>query len=70
MIANMTDERAARRYHQIRQLEREVQTLNVSIASCVDHLKELKTERDGRIKQIRAAARDEGALPLFDLDGD
>lgn len=69
-MENITDARAARRYHQIRQLERLVQIKNREIADCTDHLKELKTERDGAIKQIRAAARDEGALPLFDLDGD
>lgn len=67
---NITDERAARRFHQIRQLEFQVQIINGEIATCTDHLKELKVERDGLLKRIRTAARDEGELPLFNLDGD
>jgi hypothetical protein len=67
---NITDERAARRFHQMAVLERQL-TLKVGdIAAAKEHLKELNEERDGLVMRLRAAARDEGELPLFDLDGD
>ena len=65
---NITEERAARRYHQMAVLERQLQIKNREIAECKDHLKELGEERDGLLGRMRAAARDEGELPLFDLD--
>lgn len=65
---NITEERAARRYHQMAVLERQLQIKNREIAECKDHLKELGEERDGVMSRMRAAARDEGELPLFDLD--
>jgi hypothetical protein len=70
MAKNITDERAARRFHQMAVLERQL-TLKVGdIAAAREHLKELNEERDGLVMRLRAAARDEGELPLFDLDGD
>jgi len=67
---NITEERAARRFHQMRHVEQEIQQIQVAIASCRDHLKELTTDLEGKYKTLRAAARDEGSLPLFDLDSD
>ena len=63
----MTEERAARRFHQMARVEREIILKNNEIAESKAHLKELTEERDGLIKRLRGAARDEGDLPLFDL---
>jgi hypothetical protein len=65
---NITDERAARRFHQMAVLERQIATLQKDIAGRKDHLKELTEARDGLLARLRAAARDEGELPLFNLD--
>ena len=67
---NITDERAARRYHQMAILERQLSLKVGDIAAAREHLKELHEERDGLMMRMRAAARDEGELPLFDLDGE
>ena len=67
-VQNITDERAARRYHQIAVLERQLQIKSSEIANAREHLKELGEERDGLLGRLRAAARNEGELPLFDLD--
>lgn len=67
---NITDERAARRYHQMAMLERVLSLKVGEIAAASEHLKELKKEHDGLVMRLRASARDEGELPLFDLDGD
>ena len=40
------------------------------LADCQAHLKELREEREGLILRLRTAARDEGELPLFDLDSE
>ena len=64
----MTEERAARRFHQMAVLERQLQLTLTEIAACKDHLKELGEARAGLIARLRAAARNEGELPLFDLD--
>lgn len=66
--ANITDERAARRFHQCAVLERQISIKAGEVSSASDHLKELKEERDGLIARLRAAARDEGELPLFSMD--
>jgi hypothetical protein len=58
-------ERMARRFKQIAVTERQMQATLTAIASCKAHLKELREEYDGLIGQLRAAARDEGELPLF-----
>lgn len=65
---NMTQERAARRFHQMASLERQIALKAGEIATCQAHLKELKEESDGLMLRLRGAARDEGDLPLFDLD--
>jgi hypothetical protein len=67
---DITDERAARRYHHIRVLERQAALKSGEIADCRAHLKELREEYEGLILRMRAAARDEGELPLFNLDGE
>jgi hypothetical protein len=68
--ADITDERASRRYHQCRVIERQLQLKSGEIAECRAHLKELREEREGLVLRLRAAARDEGELPLFNLDGE
>lgn len=67
---NITDERAARRFHQMAVLERQLALKGGEVAASREHLKELTKEHDGLVARLRAAARDEGELPLFDLDGD
>jgi len=69
-VKNITEERAARRFHQISVLERQLALKITEMASCKEHLKELGEEKDGLIGRLRTAARDEGELPLFDLDGE
>ena len=69
MNSNITQERAARRYSQIATLERTLQKVHSEINDCKAHLKELNDRRDGVLDRMRVAARDEGELPLFDLDG-
>jgi hypothetical protein len=70
MSSNITDERAARRYHHIARLERELAVVLSTIAVAKAHVKELNEQQEGLIARIRTAARDEGELPLFDLDGE
>jgi len=70
MTTNITDERAARRYHQIAVLERQLTAVNQLIANSKQHTKELQEQADGLTQRMRIAARDEGELPLFDLDGE
>jgi uncharacterized membrane protein len=65
---NMTQERAARRYHQMAVLERQIALKTGQIAASREHLKELREEYDGLVLRLRGAARDEGELPLFDWD--
>jgi hypothetical protein len=68
--SNITEERAARRFHQMAVLERQLTLKSNEMAATRAHLKELTEERDGLIQRLRSAARNEGELPLFDLDGD
>ena len=65
MIENMTTERAARRFHQLARIERELAEKQNELDDCKATQKELTEERDGLIRRLRAAARDEGELPLF-----
>jgi hypothetical protein len=65
---NITDHRAARRFHQIAVLEDQLRVTVGEIVTCKAHLKELTAESDGLMRRLRAAARDEGELPLFSLD--
>jgi hypothetical protein len=67
---NITQERAARRFHQMAVLERQIALKTNEIAECRAHLTELKDAHDGLLIRLRTAARDEGELPLFNLDGD
>jgi hypothetical protein len=67
---NVTEERAARRFHQMAALERQVAIRSKEIAECKSHLKELSESKEGLLLRLREAARDEGELPLFDMDGD
>jgi len=64
----VTEQRAARRYHQMAAIEREMAIKAGEIAQAQAHLKELKETYDGLLLRLRGAARDEGALPLFSLD--
>jgi hypothetical protein len=70
MPEHITESRAARRFHQVAVLERQLARKVAEVNDCVAHLKDLKEEYKGLILRLRAAARDEGELPLFDLDGD
>jgi len=67
---NITDERAARRFHQIAVLELQLAVKCGEIAQAKDHIAALNRAKDGLMERLRAAARDEGELPLFDLDGE
>lgn len=69
-ISNMTQERAARRFHQMAVLERQIALKSSEIAQGKAHLKELHEAFDGLLIRLRAAARDDGELPLFDVDSD
>lgn len=70
MLSTITQERAARRFHHIATLERELGLNGGELAQALAHVKELKETRAGLLLRLRAAARDEGELPLFDLIGD
>ena len=65
-VPNITQERAARRFHHMAVLERQIALKSSEIAEARAHLKELKDESDGLILRLRAAARDDGELPLFE----
>jgi len=52
----------------MRRLEREIHKIDDRIAQVKVTMGTLKEERDGRLAQFLAAARDEGELPLFDFD--
>lgn len=67
-IDNITEERAARRFHQIRHQEQLIQKLDKKIVDAKTKLGTLKEERDGVVANLLAAARDEGDLPLFNMD--
>lgn len=67
---NITQERAAQRFAQIATLERHLALKLSEVATAKAHTKELSDEADGLMARIRTAARDDGELPLFDLDGE
>jgi len=69
-IANITQERAARRFSQIAVLERSLDLKLGQLAQAKAHVKELQQEADALVLRIRTAARDDGELPLFDMDPD
>jgi hypothetical protein len=66
--SNVTEERAARRFHQIRRIESQIAKVDARIVTAKTKLATLKDERESYIAGLMAAARDEGDLPLFDLD--
>jgi hypothetical protein len=70
----MTMDRAARRYSQIAKLERDINVTDAQIAEALQHVKdakqvvsELREKRSTLLLDLRAAARDEGELPLVTL---
>lgn len=68
-IENITEERAARRFHQMRHMEQHLAKLDKKIADAKQKLSVLKEQREAQIQALLEAARDEGTLPLFeDLD--
>lgn len=69
---NITEERAARRFYQMRRMEQNLQKLDKKISDAKEKLATLKEHREGQIAALLEAARDEGdlpLLPLFDDDG-
>jgi septal ring factor EnvC (AmiA/AmiB activator) len=63
---NITEDRAARRFHQMRRMETNLTKLDKRITDAKDKLAKLKEQREAQIDALLAAARDEGDLPLFD----
>jgi hypothetical protein len=70
MTNNITQERAARRFAQISTLERGLTLKLKEVADAKAHCKGLQEEAEGLMSRIRVAARDDGELPLFDMDGE
>jgi hypothetical protein len=69
-VSNITQERAAQRFAQIMALERQLSLKVNEVALAKAHVKELSEEADGLMSRIRTAARDDGELPLFNMDGE
>lgn len=70
----MNIQRAAQRYAQIAELEQAVEKCEASIEdvqkqidAAAEQLGELRKTKAALMKDMRAAARDEGELPLIDL---
>lgn len=70
----MNVEQAARRYIQIRDTERalelcegSISEVNGKVVELEERLKELRKTKRNLEKDMRAFARDEGQIPLFDL---
>lgn len=62
---DITMERASGRFHQIAECEAQLQTLQRRISDKKTEIKTLREQYDGVLSTLRAAARDEGELPLF-----
>lgn len=62
-----TVDHKARRFLQIAELERKLTLQQKAIRDAKAHVKDLKQEMDATLLELRAAARDEGELPLLDL---
>lgn len=69
----MKSDRAIRRYLQIQAIEVTLEgveggidQVQREIADAEDRLGELRKQKSELVKEMRAAARDEGQLPLFD----
>lgn len=72
----MTEDRAAKRYYQIRALEQAVTSCEGSmvdvereIDEANERLSELRATKRSLLKEMREAARDESQLPLVFGDG-
>jgi hypothetical protein len=66
---NVTEERAARRYRQIAAIERQLAVKAEEHAAAAALVRSVKDDYEALLRTLRAAARDEGDLPLFaDLD--
>ena len=63
---NITEERAARRFFQMRHMDANLTKLDKRIHDMAERMKVLKEQRVSQIEAMREAARDEGDLPLFD----
>lgn len=63
----MDTDRKARRYLQIAALERKLASQQKAIRDAKAHVKDLRQEADATFLELRAAARDEGELPLLDM---
>lgn len=64
-VDDITEERAARRFHQMNHMERNLAKIDKRINDAKTKLAALKEEREGQVQALLAAARDEGDLPLF-----
>jgi hypothetical protein len=65
---DMTQERAAQRFHQMAVLERQLVLTVDALGAAKAHVKDLQQTYDGLVARLRTAARDEGELPLFNWD--
>jgi hypothetical protein len=65
---NITQERAARRFHHLAALERQLRAQTAELVGLQDEVKHAKKACDALVDRMRQAARDEGELPLFDMD--
>lgn len=70
----MSVDTAVRRYLQIHEIESAVAECEASISEaqkelddCEQRLHELRKTKSDLLKDMRAAARDEGQIPLFDV---
>lgn len=63
---DMAPARAAARFHQIADIEQRLGKLDKKIEEKQDELKALKKRHESTLEELRAAARNEGTLPLFD----
>lgn len=60
-------EHESMRFRQIGKLERELTSKAGEIRDSKAHTKDLQDDYDGLLSKLRAAARDEGELPLLDM---
>lgn len=62
---DISQDRAASRFHQINALARAYDTKMKEVAAAAERLKTLKGQADGIMETMREAAHDAGDLPLF-----
>lgn len=65
--AEIPQDRAAKRFEQIRGLERKLKNIRRRIADKKTELSNLKEDEKSAVDQILEAARDEGNLPLLNV---